>query len=152
MSRTGWRWMLFVATMLVAVGLPILGKWVRSDQPPRCTFDGLRIEPLYRVRVVSPAGESYSFGCVRCADRWLARHGADPAAVYVTDEASGVEIAAATAYFVESPVVTNRVTGNRVHAFRDRASAEAHIRIFGGALLVGDERPLGTGRNELRPK
>jgi hypothetical protein len=38
--------------------------------------------------------------------------------------------------------VTNRVTGNHVHAFSNRAAAEEHARAYGGLLLQGAERPL----------
>jgi hypothetical protein len=76
---------------------------------------------------------------------WLARQGARPREVYVTDEASGAEIDAASAYFVRSLVVTTPTTGNRVHAFRDRADAERHAEVAHGTLLNGTERPLQTG-------
>jgi len=129
--------------LAVVVGLPLAGWWVRRDAPPRCALDGLDIEPRYRVRVADSAGGSYQFCCTRCAERWLARQPGAPETVIVTDEKSNEEINARAAHFVRSPVVTNRVTGNRVHAFRDQADADAHIRQFGGWLLVGDERPFG---------
>jgi hypothetical protein len=37
------------------------------------------------------------------------------------------------------------VTGNHVHAFADRAAAEAHAKAYGGLLLEGAERPLQVG-------
>jgi hypothetical protein len=131
---------LLLVGLAVIVGLPLVGWWARQDAVPRCALDGLDIEPRYRVRVTDDAG-SYEFCCTRCAEQWLARH-PGPAAVFVTDEAGGDEIDARAATFVRSPVITNRVTGNRVHAFRNRADAEAHARQFGGWVLRDGERPF----------
>lgn len=130
----------FVALAL-AVGLPLAGRWIRHGGPPRCAYDGQRTEALYRVRVIDYSGKSHDFCCIRCATRWLART-PDAAEVRVVDEASGEEIDAHTAYFVESAIVTNRVTGSHVHAFRERHAAEEHARAYGGLLLHGAERPL----------
>jgi hypothetical protein len=135
------RLLLVLAALLVVVGLPLLGKWARRHQPPRCELTGLRIESPYQVRVVDQAGRSHRFCCVRCARRWLARQADRPQAVYVTDEGSGAEIDARSAYFV-SAVVTNRITRNRVHAFRDRAEAEKYARAPGARALTGDDRPF----------
>jgi hypothetical protein len=136
------RLLLFLAGLLVVVGLPLAGWWGRRGAAPRCELDGLTIEPLYRVRVVDRAGASHRFCCVRCAARWLGRQGDRPRAVYVTDEASGAEVDAGSAFFVRSAVVTNAVTRNRVHAFRDRAAAEEHARAYGGETLTGVQRPF----------
>ena len=132
----------FLAGLLVVVGLPLAGWWSRRGAAPRCELDGLTIEPLYRVRVMDRAGTSHAFCCVRCASRWLARQGDRPRAVYVTDEASGAEIDSGSAFFVRSAVVTNPVTHNRVHAFRDRADAEEHARAYEGEALTGVRRPF----------
>jgi hypothetical protein len=91
---------------------------------------------------VDRAGGSHVFCCVRCAGRWLARQAERPAAAYVTDEASREEIDAASAFFVQSTVVTNPVTGNRTHVFRSPADAEEHARLYAGWLLTGEERPF----------
>jgi hypothetical protein len=134
--------LLLLAGALLVVGLPLAGKWARRHDGPRCELDGLKIEPLYRVRVVDAGGADHLFCCVRCARRWAERQADSPRAVYVTDEAGGREVEAGAAYFVQSLVVTNPVTGNRVHAFRDRADADAHARAFRGAVLTGEERPF----------
>jgi hypothetical protein len=136
------RPLLLLAGLVVIVGLPLAGKWVRRQPEPRCALNGLKVEPLYGVRVVDRAGGSLRFCCVRCARRWLARQGGSPEAVYVTDETGGEEIDSRSATFVQSPVATNPITGNRVHAFRDRAAAEEHIRAFGGWVLTGADRPF----------
>jgi hypothetical protein len=136
------RLLLLLAGLLVIVGLPLAGKWARRGAAPRCEFSGLRIEPLYQVRVVDRAGASHRFCCVRCTRRWLARRGSRSEAIYVTDEASGQEVDARSAYFVHSRVVVNPITANRVHVFRDRADAEEHARAFGGWELTGGDRPF----------
>ncbi len=142
MSPARSRLLLALAGVAVVVGLPLAGKMARRHPAERCAYDGLPVPPLYRVRVVDRAGAAHPFCCVRCAGLWLARQSEPPAAVRVTDEASGAEIDAAAAVFVFSAVVTEPVTGNRVHAFRDRAAAEEHARAFAGAVLTGAERPF----------
>jgi hypothetical protein len=142
------RLLLVLAGLLVVVGLPVAGWWARRPAAPRCAFDGLKIDPLYRVRVVDAAGVSHPFCCVRCAGAWVARQGGRPTAVYVTDEAGGAEIDSRSACFVLSAVVTNPVTGNRVHSFRDRADAEAHARAFGGWITPLEWLPAGMGQGE----
>jgi hypothetical protein len=136
------RSLLLVAGLLVVVGLPLAGTWARRRPGDRCEFDGLPVEPRYRVRVADRAGGSHTFCCVRCAGLWLQRQGESPAAVRVTDEASGAEIDAAKAFFVRSTVVTDAITGNRVHVFGGRADAEEHARAYAGRALTGGERPF----------
>src|SRR5262249_20029413 len=117
-----------------------VGRGIGRGGPPRGAYDGQRIEPLYRVRVIYRGGQGDDFCCIRCASRWNYRGYA--AQVLVVDETSGEEIDSQTAYFVESAIVTNRVTGNHVHAFRDRAAAEEHARAYGGLLLQAADGPL----------
>jgi hypothetical protein len=138
-------WPLALAVAVI-VALSLAGRWLRSGGRARCALDGLKINPLYQVRIEDDAGVSRHFCCLRCAERWLALAGARPRAVHVTDEASGDEIDAGSAWFVTSPVTTNPITRNRIHAFRDRADAEGHARDFRGALLAGAKRPL-----QIRP-
>jgi polyferredoxin len=133
--------MLLAGAALVA-GLPVIGTLARRQSGARCEFDGQAIDPVYRVRIVDAAGTSHRFCCIRCADDWLRRRNDPPAAVFVTDEMSGVEVEAGSAVFVHSSVVTNAVTGNRIHAFRDVAAADAHARAYAGWMLEGAERPL----------
>jgi hypothetical protein len=134
--------LLLIAGLMLVVGLPLAGWWARRQAPPRCSLDGLAIEPLYRVRVVDQEGGSHLFCCVRCAVRWLSRQPERPAGIYVTDEVSREEIDAASACFVESAVVTNPVTGNRTHVFRSQADAEEHARLYAGWHVTGTERPF----------
>jgi hypothetical protein len=131
-------WALF--GLAVAVGLPLLGRWARSDGAERCAEDGLPIAALYRVRVVDSAGQSRQFCCVGCAEKWRRQHENSARSIWVTDEASGDEIEASTAWFVRSAVTTNSVTRNRIHAFRDRQDAERHAAAFAGEILDGAAR------------
>lgn len=130
-----------IAGIALGIGLPLVGSWLRHGGPPRCAYDGQRIEPLYRARIIDAEGHANDFCCMRCATNWLQR-GGNAAEVRVIDETSGEEIDACEAYFVESAIITNRVTGNHVHAFRTRAAADEHARAYGGLLLEGAERPL----------
>lgn len=126
--------------LLIVVGVPLLGAWARRGAPPCCALDGRRIEPLFRVRVVG--GDERAFCSVGCAERWLEQTG-EPAAVFVTDEASGEELAAARAHFVRSAVVTPPTAGNRTHAFARREDADRHAAAYRGEHLDGPRRPFG---------
>jgi hypothetical protein len=133
------------ASTLVAVSavlLPWLGTWSRRQKLPQCALDGIAIVPIYAVEVVDAGRQKHRFCCLRCAEYWLAQEPSPPSAVSVTDEVSGQPVDASEAYFVRSSVVTNAVTGNRIHAFENRADAEAHAAQFRGRLLTAAERPL----------
>jgi hypothetical protein len=136
------RALLLVLGLLLVVGLPLAGKWARRQREPRCALDGLEVTPLYHVRIVDQAGESHRFCCAGCARVWLAHQDGPVRTVYVTDEPNGEEIEASSAWFLRSPVRTNPVTGNCLHAFRYRADAEEHVRTFGGEILPDAERPF----------
>jgi hypothetical protein len=141
------RWLLLMAALVAVVGLPITRTWLTRDAAPRCAWDGLPIEPLYRVRVVDADGAAHPFCCVRCAEKWLARQKvATTRSVYVQDEATGVELNHGEATYVISPVATNRINGNRIRVFREREAAEEHLRAFGGRLLDGVDRPFAAVR------
>jgi hypothetical protein len=131
--------LLFVA---VAVCIPLAARWARRAAPPRCALDGLTIDALYQVRVVDAAGQARRFCCIRCARLWLDRQDGPAQAVYVTDEATGVEIDSSAAHFVESRVVTNPVTENRVHVFRTAKDADQHVSAFAGRVLEDSARPF----------
>jgi hypothetical protein len=142
MNAPGPRWRTALVALLAVAALPVLGHWLRRPPGERCALDGVGVEPLFRVRVLDGRGRWAQFCCVRCAEVWLRRQGERPAGVHVTDEASGEEVDAAAAWFVRSRVVTNPVTGNRVHAFRDPDDARRHAEACGGVLLSGAERPF----------
>ncbi len=138
--------LLVLIGLVVVVGVPIAGRWARRQQAPRCALDGMTIEPLYRVRIVDRRGAAHDFCCVRCAEAWLKRGREAPQAIRVTDEAGGAQIDPEHAHFAASAVVTNRVTGNRVHVFGSRKDAEEHVRVFGGKVLDSTERPFQSVR------
>ncbi|HVX09694.1 MAG TPA: hypothetical protein VHC22_00695 [Pirellulales bacterium] len=135
-------WLSAVAVAVLAVALPCLGTWARRHRLPHCALDGVAIVPIYAVEINSPAQPTRVFCCIRCADYWLENEAPRSAVVNATDEVSGRPIDASSAFFVQSRVVTNAVTGNRIHAFADRGDAEEHAAQFRGRLLVGDERPF----------
>jgi NosL len=137
-SRTLW----IIAGLGLVIGLPLLGRWSREHAPTRCALTGLTIEPRFRVRLVEAGGLSWDFCCIQCAEGWLARRKNRTSAIYVTDEASGNLIDARTAFLVHSSAITNSITGNRIHAFRNQADAQNHARALHGEELNGSERPF----------
>jgi hypothetical protein len=139
-------WVVALAVLAVAVGLPLAAHWLRGPPPPGCTLDGATIDPAYRVTVVDAGGQPHSFCCIRCAQLWLAGQ-PPPRSVSVTDEAGGGEIDAASAYYVRSQVVTTPAVGNRIHAFLRLGDAEQHADRHGGTVLTGAERPFWMGRS-----
>ena len=133
------------ASFLVAVSavvLPLAGTWSRRQKLPQCAFDGVAIVPIYRVEIVAANGERRRFCCIRCAEHWLANEPSRPIAIDVTDEVTGQALDASQAYYVRSSVVTNTVTGNRVHVFSEQHDADEHAAQFRGRLIEGEERPL----------
>lgn len=128
---------LFLLGLLAAAAVPALARALRAPAADRCALDGVEAGATDRVRVEG-AG---LFCSIACAEAWLAREPV-PRAVFVVDEASGREVPASEAWFVRSRVVTSPRTGNRIHAFAERADAERHARAFQGRLLLGDERPF----------
>ncbi len=128
--------------VVISVMLAAAGTYARRHPAGRCDLDGARIDPAYQVRILDDEGQRRIFCCIRCAELWLEARRRRPQAVFVTDERSGHETAAAAAFFVRSAIVTTPTTGNRMHAFQDRADAETHAATAGGRVLTGDERPF----------
>jgi hypothetical protein len=128
-----------LAGLILLAATAVVGSRLRHPPAGRCALDGVAVEPRYRVRV-----GGHEFCCVRCAELWLGRREAGGQPVRVTDEATGREIDAASAYFVRSMVVTAPATGCRVHAFADRADAERHAESAHGQLLSGSDRPFAA--------
>jgi hypothetical protein len=144
MTMTPTRWLIVLAGLAVVFGLPLLGKWARGPRAATCALDGVAIDPVYRVRVVDDQGTDRQFCCIQCAALWLSRQPAKPRAVWVTDETTGREIDAASAWFVRSLVVTEAHTRNRVHAFGSAADAGRHARAAYGAVLPDSESPFAA--------
>lgn len=137
-------WIVLLMVLGLAALAAVTGHWLRRSDVPACALDGIKIDPAYRVRIVEKQQPAYEFCCPRCAELWLRRQQAMPRELYVTDEASGQELPAAAATFVRSLAVTMRANQNRVHAFRNKADAAEHARIFHGDLLDGPERPFAN--------
>jgi hypothetical protein len=135
------EWIAGLVYLLVLAVLALAGSWARRSTEHFCAQDGVRIEPAYRVRILTDQDRDLEFCCIHCAELWL-RHEPAPRTLLVTDEISGAEIDAGAAYFVRSLVVTNPTTGNRIHAFRWLADAEEHARTSQGKVLEASERPF----------
>ena len=145
------HWLLASGALLVVLGLPFVGKSLRSAGPPGCQLDGVVIEQAYVVRVTDALQHEHSFCSVRCAQLWLERHGRPVRSVKVTDELSGQFIDQTTAWYVRSSVVTTPTSGNRVHVFRERAAALEHAATHGGRLLEMEARPFEALENGSGP-
>ena len=136
------RLRILLAVLATAIVLPVLGNWIRRSGEAGCALDGQRIDPYFRVRIMNQDQRTNEFCCIRCAELWLDEQPARIQTILVTDEASGQEIPASSAFFVRNLVVTMKSTGNRVHVFRDQSAAENNARMFRGTLLSGGERPF----------
>ena len=121
-------WFLFVLL------LALLGRWrLAGARADRCSLDGSRITPIYRIDLMLGEKVERSFCCVRCARDW-------PQAVRdgywrVRDEVSGQPLDAGRAYFVESGVVTVPSRQDRVHVFKEWAAAMDHATMYGGERI-----------------
>ena len=136
--------------LLLVVGLPAAGAWARQRSAEHCALDGGVLESSTQVRTVDSQGESLRFCCIQCAEVWRLRNPSAFRATYVTDEATLREVAAESAFFVRSSVVTNRLTGNRIHAFASETDARRHAGDFRGSMLLGVDRPLQDAAMERR--
>ena len=138
--RAPHSWRLGVIGLLIIAAIPVIAHRLRGNSNRGCQWDGRLIDNSYRVKVVN--GEStHTFCGISCARNWLAKGQFGGAlSVFVTDEESGELIEASSATFARSTVVTNEVTGNRIHVFKDRGSAQRHIEAFRGQIL--DTSPL----------
>jgi hypothetical protein len=104
----------------------------------RCETDGQPLSPALRVDLKMPGGAWRAFCTIECARRWLARQPrAVPEEAVVRDALTGEPLDAYVAFFVRSEVVTNRSSGNNIHAFRFRTDAMEHLRRFRGEE-IGD--------------
>ena len=136
------RWIVPVIGLLVVIGMPVLGTWLRRQSEDGCALDGVRIDPVFAVRIIDVRGVEARFCCLQCAAWWVQRSGETPRQVFVTDETSGRWLDAAAASFVRSGVITNAATGNRVHTFQSRSDAERHASESRGTILTGSARPF----------
>jgi hypothetical protein len=136
----------FAAILLLAVGSRATLERGRAD---RCSLDGNRIIPVYRVDLMVDGGVLERFCCVRCAAEWP--EVPDGAYWQVRDEVTGAVLDAERASFVESTVVTIPSRQDRVHVFRRWADALEHVTAYDGRRIAN---PLDRGRGagpETRP-
>lgn len=126
-----WPIIVVVLFLLVAVG----GSLFKKSGGDVCALDAMRIEPIYQVDITPAEGKTPKFCCIECARKWLAANKGTVSAVTVTDEVTGKRIDASIAHFVESSIVTNRSTGNKIHVFADKTDAEKHAKEFGGTII-----------------
>ena len=135
-------WWAAVAGRVTGSALPVVGQAMRADARPRCRWDGRVIDTLFRVRVHDTTGGDSGFCDVGCARSWVSRHPSSERTIHVTDEDSGEMLDAEHAFFVRSSIVTNPITGNRWHVFRDRDRADQHARESRGRLMLGADHPF----------
>jgi len=100
-----------------------------------CALDATKIEPIYQVDITPQDGKALKFCCIECSKKFLAANKGKAGTVTVTDEVTGKRIDADLAWFVESGVVTNQSTGNRIHVFAEKGDAERHAKDFGGTII-----------------
>jgi hypothetical protein len=135
-------WIGGLSGLLVVTLLPVMGRWIRAEGGDRCAADGVRVDPVFAVRIVDRSGQSRRFCCIGCAEHWLESQGASVRAIFVTGENTGEQIDANSAYFVRSSVVTNPLTKERRHVFATARDAQRHADAARGRILAGTERPL----------
>lgn len=127
------KWPIIVIVIFILAALA--GSLLKKSGGDRCALDATRIEPIYQVDITTAEGKTLKFCCIECAKKWLAANKGKVSAVTVTDEVTGKRIDASIAYFVESSIITNPSTGNKIHVFADKADAEKHANEFGGILI-----------------
>ena len=125
---------------LLIFGLPLAARLSRRGEQGRCALDGAAIEPRFRVRLVNARGVNRTFCSLTCLANWLS-HETDIVDLYLTDEQSGREIDAESAWLVRSSVITHPASGNKIHCFARREDALRHAGIARGQLLTEIEKP-----------
>jgi hypothetical protein len=136
------RGVAFIAGLIIAASLSAVVASVqqRHREVSRCSLDGSLIDPVYEVEVIQGDQSARMFCCILNAQIWLERNGSAVSAVWVTDETTGHKIRAEEAYYVASTIVTTPHTGERIHAFSQKADAQLHARQFDGKLI---SNPVG---------
>ena len=117
----GWAWpLVFLAAVAFGFGTGL------RDRPggPRCLRCGAPSDTIGRVRFLLPDGTDRVFCSIPCARAAGVPEGAR---VRVTDEATGQEVDADAAFFVESEAVSVAHNRTRIHAFARTTDAAAHL-------------------------
>jgi hypothetical protein len=129
--------LLFAAGLVVAAAVPVVGSALRRLGVARCALDGVRVTDATRARARLAGGCDLDF----CGPECLARRLRDPAlagaAATVTDEATGREVDAASAWFVASAVTSVPANGSRLHAFAREEDARRHAAAHHGTVWPG---------------
>jgi hypothetical protein len=141
------RWLPGALALLAIAALPLVADRLRS-RSELCAMDGSAVKSCFRVRIVERSGTVRSFCGVRCADRWLARAGAVPRAVLVTDCGNGREVEAEAAWFLYTITGWGEEIPDFVRVFARRSDAERHASAHGGEILMGAERPFLLAKRE----
>jgi hypothetical protein len=135
------RGVAFITGLIIAASLSAVVASVQQRHgASRCSLDGSLIDPVYEVEVIQGDQSARMFCCILNAQIWLERNGSEVSAVWVTDETTGHKIRAEEAYYVASTIMTTPHTGNRIHAFAQKADAQLHARQFEGKLI---SNPVG---------
>ena len=126
----------FITALIIAASISALVVVLRHrSSSKRCSLDGIRIDPLYEVTIISKDETPYNFSCVLSAQIWLTENAQMPSSVWVTDEVTGKKIRAELAYYVESDVVTTPHTRNRIHVFAGEQAAKLHACQYKGKFV-----------------
>ncbi len=115
--------------------LPLAADRLRSPEG-RCSYDGARTSPAFRVRI-----DDRRFCGVRCAQAWLRASGVTPRSVRVI--ADGREIDARAAHFVHTFSTWGDGSPDEIRAFATLEEAQRRVQAYGGTILTGAERPFG---------
>lgn len=127
------KWPIIVIVIFILLALST--SLMKKSGGDVCALDAIKIEPIYQVDITVADGKTLKFCCIGCARKWLAGNKGKVEYITVTDEVTGKRIDASIAYFVESSIVTNQSTGNRIHVFAEKADAEKHAKEFGGTII-----------------
>ena len=129
------RWMPAAGALVALSLLPVAADAMRGNAG-RCAFDGVSVDPAFRVTV----GKTHEFCGVRCAQRWLERaRGGD---VRVTDCTTGAMLDAQDAWYLHTYAGWRDGAPDTIRVFSSRAAAQRHADAHGGELLTGAARPF----------
>lgn len=131
-----------LVTAAISLMIPLIGHMLRSDRQQRCALDGAVLVPSYSVTLQVASGQTPTFCCISCAEEWRRRSADRTLKATCADEVTGAPLDCGLAVFARSGMVTQATTGNRIHTFARRADALGHVKLAGGSILEGAERPL----------
>ena len=124
-------WIVLIIILIIAFLGVSYQKFLRS---PHCAFDGSPVVPIYEVDVMLKDHSTKKFCSIYCATQWFKKNPQLIDHVTVTDEIRGNKIDSYMAYFVESELITNETTDNRIHVFQQRQDAITHAEKFHGTM------------------